>query len=82
VNDRDIITTALAGCHDEPDAINVVSIALEFAVSEAESLVRCFSPTIGNTDYSVAAAHSARLKALREFINEHTDVTFKPEADR
>jgi hypothetical protein len=75
VNDRQIICTALgAGAEHATDALN---IALEFAIAEAENLVDCMSTTLPAVEYSLAQAHSARLKALKAFIDEHMDVAFR-----
>jgi hypothetical protein len=75
MTNREIICTALAdGAEQATDALN---IALEFAIAEAESLVDCFSPERPTSEHSLALAHSARLRALRQFIGEHMDVTFR-----
>jgi hypothetical protein len=74
VTDREIICTALgAGAKHAEDAL---SIALEFAIAEAENLVECFSAELPATERSLALAHTVRLRALREFISEHMDVVF------
>jgi hypothetical protein len=75
MTDREILCVALgAGAEQAQDALN---IALEFCVAEAENLVDCMSAELPAVEYSLAQAHSARLKALKAFIDEHMDVAFR-----
>jgi hypothetical protein len=78
MNDRQIIVTALAGesASNDPEATNVLNIALEFLEAEAEELVGHFSPAVGEAGYSLAAAHQARCRALHEFVKRYMTAAF------